>query len=47
MRVLPDARLVTARTALELRLLPARLTGEIERFVERCWHPPAPSRAAS
>ena len=35
--VLPDARLVSARTPLELRIRPARLMGEIESFLARCW----------
>jgi pimeloyl-ACP methyl ester carboxylesterase len=46
-KVVPGARLVIARTPLELRLRPARLVGEIERFVEQCWRPQAPTRAAS
>jgi pimeloyl-ACP methyl ester carboxylesterase len=35
--VLPAARLVQARSALELRLRPARLVREISSFAERCW----------
>lgn len=35
--VLPDARLLIARTPLELRLRPGRLVGEIESFLDRCW----------
>jgi pimeloyl-ACP methyl ester carboxylesterase len=38
-RELPDAKLVQASSVLELRLTPERLTGEIVRFVERCFKP--------
>jgi pimeloyl-ACP methyl ester carboxylesterase len=41
---LPDARLLRADSLLELRLTPARLTGEIAAFVDACW---APRRAAA
>ena len=34
---LPDARFVVARSILELRLRPARLTGEIARFLDDVW----------
>lgn len=44
--VLPDARLITARTPLELRLRPSRLLGEMESFIDRCWRPTAPRRRA-
>jgi pimeloyl-ACP methyl ester carboxylesterase len=40
-RELPNARLVQASSVLELRLTPERLTGEIVKFVERCFKPPA------
>ena len=40
-RELPNARLVQASSFLELRLTPERLTGEIVKFVERCFKPPA------
>jgi pimeloyl-ACP methyl ester carboxylesterase len=36
-REVSNARLVRARSILELRLTPERLTGEIVRFVERCF----------
>jgi pimeloyl-ACP methyl ester carboxylesterase len=39
-RELPNARLVQASSVLELRLTPERLTGEIVKFVERCFKPP-------
>ncbi len=48
--ILPNARLVIARTPLELRLRPARLVGEIERFLDDCWAPTprrAPRRATA
>lgn len=34
---LPDARMVLASSILELRIDPARLTGEIAAFVDECW----------
>jgi pimeloyl-ACP methyl ester carboxylesterase len=34
---LPNGRLVEARSILELRMRPQRLTGKIARFVEDCW----------
>lgn len=40
-RELPNAKLVQASSFLELRLTPERLTGEIVKFVERCFKPPA------
>lgn len=36
---LEDARLLTAFSAIELRLTPARLTGEVIDFVDDCWEP--------
>jgi pimeloyl-ACP methyl ester carboxylesterase len=44
-RELSNARLVQASSVLELRLTPERLTGEIVKFVERCFKPKP--RAAS
>jgi pimeloyl-ACP methyl ester carboxylesterase len=38
-REVSNARLVRARSILELRLTPERLTGEIVRFIERCFRP--------
>ncbi len=34
---LPRAELITARTALELRLLPDRLTAAVAAFLDRVW----------
>lgn len=36
-RELPDATLIHARSVLELRLSPKRLTGRIAEFVAGCW----------
>jgi pimeloyl-ACP methyl ester carboxylesterase len=36
-RQMPDARLVEARSIVELRLRPRRLVGEIERFLAEVW----------
>jgi pimeloyl-ACP methyl ester carboxylesterase len=36
-RQMPDARLVEARSIVELRLHPGRLVGEIERFLAEVW----------
>jgi pimeloyl-ACP methyl ester carboxylesterase len=36
---LPNARLVKARSILELRVAPERLTGEIAAFIDECWRP--------
>lgn len=36
-RQLPDARLVTARSPLELRVRPNRLTAEVRAFLDRIW----------
>jgi pimeloyl-ACP methyl ester carboxylesterase len=38
-RELRHSRLVEAGSMLELRLSPARLTGEIGRFLDECWRP--------
>jgi pimeloyl-ACP methyl ester carboxylesterase len=43
---LPDARLIRADSLLELRLTPARLTGEIAGFLDACWAP-RPAAAAA
>lgn len=40
---LPNARLVHASSILELRLRPARLTGEIAAFVADCWSASVPA----
>jgi len=42
--VMPDARLLMARTPLELRLHPDRLLAEVERFLDSCWAPRRPAR---
>jgi hypothetical protein len=34
---LPNARLVNARSVLELRVRPTRLTNKIAAFVRQCW----------
>ena len=38
-RVLPHGRLVEARSIIELRVRPRRLTGEIEQFLAEVWDP--------
>jgi pimeloyl-ACP methyl ester carboxylesterase len=38
---LRNARMVRAGSIFEMRVRPERLTGEITRFVEECWQPPA------
>jgi pimeloyl-ACP methyl ester carboxylesterase len=43
-RELRNARLVDANSILELRLAPERLTNEIARFIDDCWHPSAHER---
>src|SRR5205085_7103681 len=40
-RELRTGRLIEANSLLELRLAPARLTGEIARFLDECWQQPA------
>jgi pimeloyl-ACP methyl ester carboxylesterase len=40
-RQLPNAHLVRARSSLELRLRPERLTAEIAEFVDQVWRPRA------
>jgi pimeloyl-ACP methyl ester carboxylesterase len=44
---LPDGRLLQARSLLELRLAPRRLTDEIARFLDECRRPRAVRRRAS
>jgi pimeloyl-ACP methyl ester carboxylesterase len=45
---LPNARLLLANSLIELRVAPARLTGEIAGFLDECWRPRrARSRAAA
>src|SRR4051794_40155022 len=44
---LPDGRLLEARSLLELRLAPRRLTDEIARFLDECRRPRAVRRRAS
>jgi pimeloyl-ACP methyl ester carboxylesterase len=43
-RELRNARLVDANSILELRIAPERLTTEIGRFIDDCWHPTAQER---
>jgi pimeloyl-ACP methyl ester carboxylesterase len=46
---LPNGRLINAHSVLELRLRPARLTGQIAAFVDDCWKaaPAAATRAVA
>jgi pimeloyl-ACP methyl ester carboxylesterase len=45
---LPNARLLQASSIIELRIAPARLTGEIAAFLDECWKPrPARKRAVA
>jgi pimeloyl-ACP methyl ester carboxylesterase len=45
---LPNARLLQASSLIELRVAPARLTGEIAAFLDDCWKPrPAAKRAVA
>ena len=44
-RELRHGRLIEANSILELRLAPARLTGEIARFLDECWRTPAAAGA--
>lgn len=44
---LPNAELLRARSALELRARPTRLTGEIAAFLDRVWRPRAATAQAS
>jgi pimeloyl-ACP methyl ester carboxylesterase len=43
---LPAGRLLQAGSIVELRLAPARLTGEIAAFLDECWRPRPAARAA-
>jgi pimeloyl-ACP methyl ester carboxylesterase len=43
---LPNGRLLQARSILELRLAPERLTSEIAEFVDECWRPRPAKRPA-
>jgi hypothetical protein len=36
-REMRNSRMVEASSILELRINPARLTGEIARFLDECW----------
>jgi pimeloyl-ACP methyl ester carboxylesterase len=40
-RELRNGRLIEANSILELRVAPARLTGEIAHFLDECWRRPA------
>jgi pimeloyl-ACP methyl ester carboxylesterase len=42
---LPNGRLLQANSIVELRLAPARLTGEIAAFLDECWRPRAAKAA--
>jgi pimeloyl-ACP methyl ester carboxylesterase len=42
---LPNGRLINAHSVLELRLRPARLTGQIAAFVDGCWNAAAAAGA--
>lgn len=44
---LPDARLTKAKSIVELRARPERLTEEITRFLDSCWSQPEPARLRS
>jgi pimeloyl-ACP methyl ester carboxylesterase len=44
---LPNARLLQASSIVELRVAPARLTGEIAAFIDECWRPRSTSRRSS
>jgi pimeloyl-ACP methyl ester carboxylesterase len=46
-REMRHSRMVEANSILELRLSPARLTGEIERFLDECWRPATASSSRS
>ena len=45
-RELPDVRLIEARSIAEWRLTPARLDGELLRFLDEVWSRPQVVRAA-
>jgi pimeloyl-ACP methyl ester carboxylesterase len=44
---LPKARLFQASSLIELRITPARLTGEIAAFLDECWRPRRARRRAA
>ena len=44
---LPNARLLEARSLLELRVAPRRLTDEIAGFLDACWRPRRAQRRAA
>jgi pimeloyl-ACP methyl ester carboxylesterase len=44
---LPGARLLQASSLIELRVAPARLTGEIAAFLDDCWRPKRAKRRAA
>jgi pimeloyl-ACP methyl ester carboxylesterase len=44
---LPNARLFQASSLIELRITPARLTGEIAGFLDECWRPRRARRRAA
>jgi hypothetical protein len=44
---LPNARLFQASSLIELRITPARLTGEIAAFLDDCWRPRRARRRAA
>jgi len=44
---LPNARLIRARSPLEMRLIPARLTLEVGDFIEEVWQPRSSPAAGS
>ena len=43
---LPNGRLLEASSIVELRVAPARLTGEIADFIDECWRPRPAQRTA-
>ena len=44
---LPNARLLKAKSIVELRATPERLTEEIVRFLSECWQRPESARLRS
>jgi pimeloyl-ACP methyl ester carboxylesterase len=44
---LPNGRLLQASSLIELRIAPARLTGEIAAFLDECWRPRRARRRAA
>ena len=45
-RRLPQAELLQAKSILELRVRPERLTGAIDQFLDRAWSDPKAARQA-